>query len=229
MQVRMQPCIGSSPCLENSGTMATKRKHGSSSDDRQDRIDLRAQLTGVARVSKASVARVLSVLSARGELVDDRLGADLKKEEKLLQRATCMHGNAMTPYGTVIQGFKLTADYVMQYVHPCAYLYYLSSICDHFAHFINDLLDKLGPKPLSIIVYGDEMTPGNPLRPDTGREAWQWSFSILEFPNHVLHSHAGWIHITTLRTTVVNTMITGHVPMLAKSILHILFVQQNNL
>ena len=116
----------------------------------------------------------------------------------------------------------------MDYVHPCAYLYYLSSICDHFAHFMNDLLDQIGLNPLSIIVYGDEMTPGNPLRPDKGREAWQWSFSILEFPNHVLHSHAGWIHITTMRSSVL-TGLTGQVPMLAKSILFILFLGHHNL
>ena len=72
------------------------------------------------------------------------------------------------------------------------------------------------------------MTPGNPLRPDEGRKAWQWSFSIAEFPNHVLHSHAGWIHITTLRTSIVDSL-EGGVPMLAKNILHILFTQKDNL
>ena len=116
--------------------------------DSQDKSDLRAELTGGSRASKASVARVLSILHKRGELVDDRLGADINKEEKALQRATAQHGNAITP----VQGFQLTNDYVMEYVHPCAYLYYLSSICDHFAHFINDLLDKIGPRPLNVIV-----------------------------------------------------------------------------
>ena len=87
-----------------------KRKYN---DSQEDKLDLRAELTGGSRSSKASVARVLSILHKRGELVDDRLGADISKEEKALQRATIMHGNASTPYGTVIQGYKLTDDYVM--------------------------------------------------------------------------------------------------------------------
>ena len=138
-----------------------------------------------------------------------------------------MHGNANTPYGPVVQRVKLTDTYTLDYVHPCAYFYYLSMICENFCKFINDTLDTIGTRPLRIVVYGDEMTPGNPLRPDQGREAWQWSFSILEFPNHVLHSHAGWIHLTTLRTSVLHDL-AGGVPMLAKSILHMLFFGTHN-
>ena len=98
---------------------------------------------------------------------------------------------------------------------------------DGFYALINGTLDTLGARPLQTIVYGDEMTPGNPLRPDEGRGSWQWSFSIVEFPNHVLHSHAGWIHITTLRSSVLKKL-TGGVPMLAKHILHTLFLGTHN-
>ena len=104
---------------------------------------------------------------------------------------------------------------------------YLSTICEDCCLFINKVLDRMGAKPLNIIVYGDEMTPGNPLRPDDGREAWQWSYLIVEFPNHVLHSHAGWMHINTLRTSVLKN-ITGGVPLLAKTIMHILFAGNHN-
>ena len=92
-------------------------------DDHGDRSDLRAELTGGSRASKASVARVLSILHKRGELVDDRLGANLKEEERFLQKATRIHGQPTTPYGAVVQGFKLTDNYVMDYVHPRAYLF----------------------------------------------------------------------------------------------------------
>ena len=187
--------------------------------------DLRAELAGAAKGSKMSIARVLAILRKRDQLVDDRLGGT--NEHRHLQKSSRMHGNAKTPYGPVVQRVKLTDTYTLDYVHPCAFFYYLSMICEHFCKFINDILDTIGTRPLRIVVYGDEMTPGNPLRPDEGREAWQWSFSILEFPNHVLHSHAGWIHLTTLRKSVLKDL-AGGVPMLAKSILHMLFLGTHN-
>ena len=221
-----------SSCIDRRVPM--KRKAGadgdrpktSSSQSASSITDLRAELTAAARGSKASIARVLSVLKARGELVDDRLGGN--REQCHLQEATTKHGNAITPYGTVTQRVKLTDDYFMEYVHPCAYFFYLSSICERFSKLINDLLDTVGAQPLNVIVYGDEMTPGNPLRPDDGREAWQWSFSIVEFPSHLLRSHAGWVHITTLRSSVLGDL-TGGVPTLAKSILNIMFLGVHNL
>jgi len=188
--------------------------------------DLRSELTGAARGTKAAVARVLTILRRRGELVDDRLGS--KAEQMLLTNATLTHGDHDRIYGTVVQRIKLNETYTLEYVHPCAYFYYLSIISDAFCEFFNRLLDSQGARPLNVLVYGDEMTPGNPLRPDSGRESWQWSFSIFEFPNHLLHSHTGWIHITTLRASILKK-VTGGVPLLAKSILKILFINSNNL
>ena len=74
-------------------------------------------------------------------------------------------------YGTVVQRTKLDGNYVLPYVHPCAIIYYLTSISKDFATFIDGVLDSQGAKPLNVLVYGDEMTPGNPLRHDEGRKA----------------------------------------------------------
>ena len=114
--------------------------------------DLRAELAGAARGSKASIGRVLSILKSKGQLADDRLGG--QHEDKHLQRAAKKHGNADTPYGPVIQRLKLTDDYMLEYVHPCAYICYLSMICESFSRFINGILDTAGARPLHIIVYG---------------------------------------------------------------------------
>ena len=124
-------------------------------------IDLRAELTGAARGTKSSIARVLSILKKRGQLVDDRLGGNTELAH--LVHATTKHGDAKTPYGTVIQRFKLADDYILEYVHPCAVIYYLSSIGENVAEFINGVLDRQGTNALDVVVYGDEMTPGSPL------------------------------------------------------------------
>ena len=160
----------------NSATM--KRKF-ESADNQESLVDLRVELTGASMGTKNSIARVLSILKAKGKLTDDRLGSE--SESKALVRSSRKHGDTTTPYGTVVQRTKLDDNYVLPYVHPCAIIYYLTSISKDFATFIGGVLDSQGAKPLSVVVYGDEMTPGNPLRPDAGRTAWQWSFSFVEF------------------------------------------------
>ena len=198
----------------------------SKANNQESVADLRAELTGASKGTKSSIARVLSILKAKGQLTDNHLGGT--NEYNALIRSSRKHGDATTPYGTVVQRTKLDVDYVLPYVHPCAVLYYLTSISTDFARFIDSLLDNQGTKPLNVVVYGDEMTPGNPLRPDTGRGSWQWSFSIVEFPNHVLHNHEGWIHITTLRSSVLKNL-RGGVPMMANKIMLLLFGQTDNL
>ena len=90
----------------------------SGSDDRPDLIDLRAELAGAARGSKASIARVLAVLRSRGKLTDERMGGP--HEEKAIARSSVLHGKATTRYGTVVQRLRLADDYILEYVHPCA-------------------------------------------------------------------------------------------------------------
>ena len=206
--------------------MATMKRKFERTDDQESLAALRAEQTGASAGTKSSIARVLSILKERGQLADDHLGG--ANEYNALIRSSRKHGDTTTPYGTVVQRTKLDGDYVLTYVHPCAILYYLTSISKDFATFINGVLDSQGAKPLNVIVYGGEMTPGNPLRPDEGRKARQWSFSFVEFPNHVLHSIEGWIHITTLRSSELGK-IRGGVPMLAKEIMRLPFDQTDNL
>ena len=82
-------------------------------------VDIRAELTGAARGTKASITGVLSILKGKGHLVDDRLGDT--RERWLLQDASEKHGKADTPFGTVIQRLHLTDDYGLEYVQPCVW------------------------------------------------------------------------------------------------------------
>ena len=91
-------------------------RYRSSPRDRESLSDLRAELTGAAKGTKASIARVLTILQQRGELVDTRLGG--KHEEQYLVRATTKHGNAKTPFGTVVQRMKIADDHIVEFVHP---------------------------------------------------------------------------------------------------------------
>ena len=51
--------------------------------------------------------------------------------------------------------------------------------------------------PLRLIVYCDEITPGNPLAPETRRKCCVWFLSLMEF-SHALWQESLWIPIATL-------------------------------
>ena len=102
-------------CTDFFAVLAMKRKRsGTDCGDQVDLVDLRAELAGAARGSKASIARVLSVLKAKGQLTDDRIGGP--REYAAIVRASTVHGKAKTRYGTVVQRLMLSDDYILDYV-----------------------------------------------------------------------------------------------------------------
>ena len=127
-----------------------RKRSGPDCGDQLDLVDLRAELAGAARGSKTSVARVLSVLKAKGQLTDDRIGGP--QEYKAIVRSSTVHGNKETRYVTVVQRLVLSDDYILECVHPCAYFLYLTMICAEFCLFLDKILDKAGSQPLHIIL-----------------------------------------------------------------------------
>jgi hypothetical protein len=83
--------------------------------------------------------------------------------------------------------------YEWSFLHPAALLYYTCSVCNVFAR----MLYKAGPVG-NIVLNADEFTPGNVLRPDSGRCTWgiywtmrEWSCEKHFWLNLLLPSPAG--------------------------------------
>ena len=73
-----------------------------------------------------------------------------------------------TPYGPVLQHMDLVVDdkpFAWPFIHPFAMLYYACSCCEAFALMLKR---SLSGRPGSVVIYADECTPGNVLRPDDG-------------------------------------------------------------
>jgi hypothetical protein len=92
-------------------------------------------------------------------------------------------------------------DFQWPYLNPFALVSYLCVACVHYAgllkyHLANDTS--------SIIIYWDEVRPGNPLRPGVGREvfAFYWIFSDL--PQHLMSNTSAWLPLGFLRSSAVN-------------------------
>ena len=71
---------------------------------------------------------------------------------------------------------------------------------------------------LHLLVYADEITPGNVLAPVTSRKTWAIYVSFKEFHSH-LQSTQAWITISVVRSSIVNSL-DGNLSQMLKVLLH---------
>jgi len=61
---------------------------------------------------------------------------------------------------------------------------------------------------LRLILYLDELTPGNVIRPDNRRKLYVWYISFVEFKLH-LRNEALWLPVAAIRSTILSTVVGG--------------------
>ena len=175
----------------------------------EDRDALRQELVATkSSNSKSSLAKTLSTLHAAGVLADSELGSG--NERKQLERAARVHASAETPYGTVVQRMDLGIEGVppWEYIHPTAFIYYLSTVCSTFSAMMSSMIAASNGS-LKLILYGDEMTPGNVLRSDKGRQLLNIYYAFVEMPTWLLHRKDGWLLLGSIQTKVLKHLVGG--------------------
>ena len=84
--------------------------------------------------------------------------------------------NTSTPHGPLLQAIDVpfvNQIYRLDIISPFALLFYLTSVSVAFAELMRTAVLK-GLGCLSLLLYSDELTPGNPLRSDQGRQTLNW-------------------------------------------------------
>ena len=118
---------------------------------------------------------------------------------------------ASTPYGSVVQRLHLGVEGTeyIDYVNPFAFLFHLCRISTTFAALLRMCVDAAPRGILSLVIYGDEMTPGNPYRPEKSRtlQCVYWIFT--DFPQYVLQRSGAWFVFATVRSTILEKMPGG--------------------
>ena len=192
--------------------------------DSSTRRELRAELLAASRATKTSVASILMTLQERGILNDPELGKS--NERHRLREAVEYHAKAMTPYGSVVQKIEVPLingkSMTWEIIHPFAFLYYLTSVCQGFAIMMNSCLQQARGK-FTLVMYGDEITPGNPMRVDKGRQLPCFYYTFIQWPTWLLHRKDGWMAFGSIRTRFMKQILGGH-SALMKLILKIMFV-----
>ena len=97
-----------------------------------------------------------------------------------------------TPYGRLHQVIELGSppdDIKLEVQHPAAMLYHACAISTSFAHLVRRAAAAKPPSvtsPWTLILYSDEISPGNQLSHQNDRKVWGVYWSILEFGSAAL-------------------------------------------
>ncbi len=119
----------------------------------------------VGRGTKSGMVRTLQSLQEAGIL---QTAESKRKHHKVLERAAKEHTLQMTPYGRVVQTTSTVDTNDWQYCNPFAYLYYLSTLNDPFGLIMLQLREP--GEAVTVVLYVDELQPGNPWRPEKARQ-----------------------------------------------------------
>jgi hypothetical protein len=173
--------------------------------------------------SRVGTVRMLQTLVSEGLLTEPsfaQTSARTLRNDARLGVADAV-ANVRTPYGPVLTKVAV-GDIEIEAVNPFAYLHLL---CERS----KPLCDVLCPGGVntcrSLVMYIDEVRPGNPLRPDKCRQTQcvYWTFS--DFPDKLLTSDATWFLATAVRSTIVAKM-PATVSGLMRALLNMFFAPQ---
>ena len=162
-----------------------------------DESTLRSLMT-LRGATKTSLVTTLETLK-RGGYLSEHL------HRKQLRAASEHHSSANTPYGKVVQPLKLGAAGldVLDVCHPSARLYHRCSISSAFADMMHRCATAAAGVPMRLVIYVDELCPGNPNRPEKSRtmQCVYWAFA--DWPGWALSRTSAWPCLCLIRYTVI--------------------------
>lgn len=182
------------------------------------------ELLATGKVARGALVECLLKFRDAGMLGEEYANVTKHSLRKEVLNAVGEHSRAETPYGTVVQTMDLGTPALSkwQYVNPFAYLHRLSSISPAFASMMEDCVTKDPATPLRLILYIDEINPGNPLRPGGGRntQAIYWAFA--DWPAWALQRSGVWLLFGVVRSSLVAELQAG-VSQLMRQVLNVFF------
>lgn len=193
----------------------------STSIDASKRRRLLAELSTTS-CTKTGVAKILKALHSKGLLSDDVAGLSERTLRENLQQGTESFSNMETPYGRVITNLVPGDKNSVEVVNPFAYLHALCGL--HRPLF--DALRGHGPHH-RLIVYIDEVRPGNPLRAEEARQTQCVYWTFADLPDHLLVCSDAWFIAGAFRSTVMGS-IAGGVSGFMKLLLKLYFKADTN-
>ena len=133
-----------------------------------------------------------------------------------LREARDLQNSEPTPFGPILQTAvvidKHDVEQNLTIAHPLALLWTASSDSNSFSAFLQQKLKDHPPsfeKPWNLVLYSDEVTPGNPLATLNKRKFHAIYWSFLEFGVNALSREEGWFCVTTEYSVLVAALHAG--------------------
>ena len=153
---------------------------------------------------KAVLARILLTLHAQGCLVEGIVSDDddESKLRKDIAKAAQDIGAESTPFGPIVQTmtFEGKRPFHWKFIHPLALLFKLSQIAPGFAQLMMRCIESASSGLLSIVIFVDEIRPGNVLRPDLGRATQNLFWAFAEWPEWYIKRDDAWFTFGGIRS-----------------------------
>ena len=174
--------------------------------DYADSMDL-SRLGRRSFISQSGIAEVLAAVKQHGELPDGISRSAVKRKRQQAVDLT-------TPYGKLLQQWEFVLSDGSRkkiFFSPPAAAVWLSS---HIGGMQQLLEQKLAAHPSNlnsqwdIIVYLDEVSPGNQLKSDNRRKLWCVYYSFGQFREH-LSKELAWFVLCTVRAELVQQLKGG--------------------
>ena len=115
--------------------------------------------------------------------------------------------DADTPYGPIGKVLRFGEEAV-QYICPLALLWMMASASEGFGKFFLDCLDGDAG---DVILYLDDVRPGNVLRPDPGRVYYSIMWSLAQYPRWYASRKLGWLPLCDVQIESARSHRRGHV------------------
>ena len=180
-----------------------------SSNEKAKKQKTLSKLRAIKGCSKTALAKVLRVLDDEGHITSTLGEGSERNIRKTMQSAVADVLKVRTPVGQMIEVLHIGDKDVptLECINPFALLWTLADRQPEFYSLLIDGRDVMSPAKL--LLYIDEVTPGNPLRPEKSRctQCIYWTFADL--PPHVLCQSSFWFVFSTIRSTVVNRLPGG--------------------
>jgi hypothetical protein len=163
-----------------------------------------AEVASIGRISGQGLVELLRYVREHPELVDEPLSKDA------VYRAL----DAIVKEVCVITKLRLEDGSPFDWVHgrpSCVIQYFLNTsvALSRFMKRRLELHQCTHTRPWSLVLYTDEITPGDGFAVDNPRKRWLWYFTFLEFGVYNLCKEELWFPFGTLRSHICKTMEGG--------------------
>ena len=202
--------------------------------DKSKRLKIVSDLASINGVTKSGLSKTLKRLYDQGLLVDALVSSPTSRSySRQVFRAfdqQALHEH--TPYGIMLNEKELPIDEskkenkgkraTMYYINPFALLFKLCAINGLMFGLVKDAVRSAPNRCLRILMYIDEINPGNPVAPDPQKLLQAVYWCIIELPTWFLRRKDAWFCFTITRS-INAKRLASYVSELMKHTLHAFF------